>query len=40
MDNYEKVSKVSNKPDIQMYEQLVLLYGDCTCACYKVFKMW
>ena len=23
-----------------MYEQLVLLYGDCMCACCKVFKMW
>ena len=40
MDNYEKVSKVSNKPAIHMYEQLVLLYEDCICACCKVFKIW
>ena len=40
MDNYEKLSKVSNKPDICMYEQLVLLYGDCIYACCKVFKIW
>ena len=25
---------------IDMYEQFVLLYGDCMCACCKVFKIW